>query len=387
MDIFQSEGIDLKEMAVGVATFIKQGIGYRSVKVDGEQEVVVVEIWEGAQRIRIINFYNPCDRLSKEKLENIGGNGSHKVLWCGDFNAHSTLWGSSITDYNGMIIEDMLDWGGLVCINDGSYTRVDLSRGIYSMLDLTLVSESVAGKCDWKVINQSTVGSDHFPISSTIGLDITQTVVERMPRWKFKAANWENFKELCHNRMSEFCNSREDVEVFNYKLCEVLQNTAEEVIGKKKAGNRRKAVPWWNEECSEAVRKRNKALKRVRRSFSYHDFIKYKRAQAIVRRVIRTSKRNYWREFCSKIGEDITINEVWSMIRKMGGKSRNSNMPVLVYNERLIISDSDKAEALAETFVKVHSNSNLSEEMRRYREQIMSRTLSYWRKKDHLDVR
>ncbi len=40
----------------GAATFIKQGIGYRSVKVDGEQEVVVVEIWEGAQRIRIINL-------------------------------------------------------------------------------------------------------------------------------------------------------------------------------------------------------------------------------------------------------------------------------------------------------------------------------------------
>ncbi len=267
-----------------------------------------------------------------------------------------------------MIIEDMIDWGGLVCINDGSYTRVDLSRGIYSMLDLTLVSESLAGKCDWKVINQSTVGSDHFLISSTIGLDIAQTVVERMPRWKFKAANWEKFKEICHNRMSEFCNSME----FYDKLCEVLQNTAEEVIGKKKAGNRRKAVPWWNEECSEAISKRNKALKRVRRSFSYHDFIKYKRAQAIVRRVIRTSKRNYWREFCSKIGEDITINEVWSMIRKMGGTSRNSNIPVLVYNDRLIISDSDKAEALAETFVKVHSNSNLSEK-RRYREQIMSK--------------
>ncbi len=168
---------------------------------------------------------------------------------------------SSNTDYNGMIIEDMTDWRGLVCINDGMYTRVDLSWGIYSMLDLTLVSESLAGKCDWKVINQSTVGSDHFPISSTIGLDIAQTVVERMPRWKFKAANWEKIKEICHNRMSEFCNSVEDVEVFNYKLCEVLQNTDEEVIGKKKAGNRRKAVPWWNEECSEAISKEIKHLR------------------------------------------------------------------------------------------------------------------------------
>ncbi len=50
-------------------------------------------------------------------------------------------------------------------------------------------------------------------------------------------------------------------------------------------------------------------------------------------------------------------------------------------NDRLIISDSDKAEALAETFVKVHSNSNLSEEMRRYREQIMSKNPQLLEKK------
>lgn len=45
----------------GVATFIKQGIGYKTVEVDREIEVVVVEIWEGSRCIRIINFYNPCD--------------------------------------------------------------------------------------------------------------------------------------------------------------------------------------------------------------------------------------------------------------------------------------------------------------------------------------
>jgi len=138
----------------------------------------VVEIWEGVQSIKIINFYNPCDRLSKDKLENIGGNGSHKVVWCGDFNAHSTLWRSTNTDYSGLM-ETLVR---LVCINDGRFTRVDLSQGKYSMLDLTLVSESLAGKCDWKVLNQSTVGSDHFPISSTIGLDIVQIVAEKIAK-------------------------------------------------------------------------------------------------------------------------------------------------------------------------------------------------------------
>lgn len=95
----------------GVATFIKEGIGFRKIVDNNEFEAVVVEVWERNQSIRVINFYNPCDKLTKEMMENIGGIGDFKSVWCGDFNAHSTLWGSSNTDYNEWIIEDMLDWG------------------------------------------------------------------------------------------------------------------------------------------------------------------------------------------------------------------------------------------------------------------------------------
>lgn len=60
----------------------------------------------------------------------------------------------------------------LVCINDGSYTRVNLSKCKYSVLDLTIVSENLACRCDWKVLNESTIGSDHFPVCSTIGVEL-----------------------------------------------------------------------------------------------------------------------------------------------------------------------------------------------------------------------
>lgn len=89
-----------------------------------EQEVVVVDVWEGTRSIRIRK-------------------------------------------------------GELLCINNGSYMKIDLSHGKYSMLDLTLVSEHLAGKCDWKVLKQST-------IDSTIGVEIARTVVERISRWRFK---------------------------------------------------------------------------------------------------------------------------------------------------------------------------------------------------------
>lgn len=42
-----------------VATFVKQGIGYSVVEATGEQNVVLVEIWEGTEKVRIMYYYNP----------------------------------------------------------------------------------------------------------------------------------------------------------------------------------------------------------------------------------------------------------------------------------------------------------------------------------------
>lgn len=180
----------------GVATFIKQCVGYRNVEVNGDQEVIVTEVWQGSNSIKVINFYNPCKKLNKEVLENIRGTTNQKVIWCGDFKAHNTLWGSIKTDYNGLIVEEMLDWGRLVCINNGCFKRIDVTHGCKSVLDITLVSEKLARKCEWKVSKQSSMGSDHYPIWCKIGVDIIQALVGRIPRWKFNAANWELFKEL-----------------------------------------------------------------------------------------------------------------------------------------------------------------------------------------------
>lgn len=66
-----------------------------------------------------------------------GGNG--KVIICGDFNAHSSLWGSTRTDENGRIIEEYMDEHNLVCLNDGRGTRFDVGRGTESAIDLTSV--------------------------------------------------------------------------------------------------------------------------------------------------------------------------------------------------------------------------------------------------------
>lgn len=48
-------------------------------------------------------------------MESICEVGNSKLIVCGDFNAHNTLWGSIKTDGNGSVIEEFMDDNLLVC--------------------------------------------------------------------------------------------------------------------------------------------------------------------------------------------------------------------------------------------------------------------------------
>lgn len=76
----------------GIVTFIQQGVPFREAGVKEEFKSIVVEVRTGHQSIRVINLYNPCKRLNKDLMENIGGEGNFKQVWCSDFNAHSIVF-------------------------------------------------------------------------------------------------------------------------------------------------------------------------------------------------------------------------------------------------------------------------------------------------------
>ena len=77
----------------GCVTFIKQGVPFRVLEVGVELECIVVEVWEERREVVVINFYNPCETLELERLLVVKGQDRRRVVWCGDFNAHSAMWG------------------------------------------------------------------------------------------------------------------------------------------------------------------------------------------------------------------------------------------------------------------------------------------------------
>ncbi len=70
-------------------------------------------------------------------------------------------------------------------MNDGRATRRYLALGSCSYIDLTVVSEFLTGVCTWDVWG----GSHHYVICCKIGIDVSESLEEKIGRWTFKSAN------------------------------------------------------------------------------------------------------------------------------------------------------------------------------------------------------
>lgn len=138
-----------------------------------------------------------------------------------------------------------------------------------------------------------------------------------------------------------------DVDEMNNKVTPTIIKAAESYIPKSKNSMGRKLVPWWTEECQQAVRSRNKAFRLVKRTHNMQHLIQYKKAQAIVRRTIRQAKMTNWKKICDRIGRTTPVGEVWRMIKRMGGNRREWEYPVIVTEEETAVSNGEKVESMA----------------------------------------
>ncbi len=53
------------------------------------------------------------------------------------------------------------------------------------------MSAIIAVICQWKVLDQLTIESDHYPIIITVGVEVQWDMLFEQQRWKFEKADWE----------------------------------------------------------------------------------------------------------------------------------------------------------------------------------------------------
>ncbi|KAI2645235.1 hypothetical protein H4Q32_023867 [Labeo rohita] len=367
-----------REVGRGCTTFIKEGIAYKKIYRSNNVECVSIQVLSIHEGIRIIHFYNPCKEISNTILEKVMGNIQGKIIICGDFNAHNGLWGSKNTDNNGIIIEEFTEEHLLVCLNDGKPIRMDIVKGGMSCLDLTTISAALAGKCTWSVLKDN-LGSDHWPVVCEIQSAVQKQNVSQCARWGFRQAKWEELYMLCEENFKNIKLEGNIEEKYNKVVGGIISAANQTIPLIRDNGKKKKSVPWWSEECSVAVRERNKAFWILKRFITQDTVVEYQKKRAAARRVIKIAKRKAWQEFCNTIGRETGMHVVWTIIRKMNGINNYKQIPVIEEEGKVAITNKEKTEVLAKTFAKVHSTENLSDKFLNRRQEL-SRIYEYIKK-------
>ena len=101
------------------------------------------------------------------------------------------------------------------------------------------------------------LGSDHRPIIITANTS-NYPVPERVPKWNFKKAKWDAFQDQCIKEITPdvFNDAEDKMAIFSSTLLDIAADN----IPKTSPFPKRKAKPWFDEDCQAAKKVRNKLV-------------------------------------------------------------------------------------------------------------------------------
>ena len=90
-------------------------------------------------------------------------------------------------------------------------------------------------------------------------------------------------------------------------------------VPKSRQNFKTKPVPYWTKECEEAVKTRNRAEKKMRKTKDLNDCISYREMKAKTQKLIRQTQRNFWESYCGSLTNYSNLSSVWKMSKRMSG--------------------------------------------------------------------
>lgn len=219
------------------------------------------------------------------------------LILCCDANAQHTVWGSSKCNARGDKLFDFILTSNLNIHNVGNKPTFVTARR-QEVIDLTLsntrLSESISA---WKVLKEDSL-SDHRYIEFRSDQEIIPSKIIRNPR----KTNWALFRQELDTRIvaPARVRSRHSTEALVLNLNSAIDASFERSCPAKKNLNRR-PVPWWNESLNETRRDARKLLNRSLKTNLDSDWLLYRAKQKEYKNLIRKSKSDSYKDFCSSI--------------------------------------------------------------------------------------
>jgi len=228
---------------------------------------------------------------------------SAQTFILGDLNAQNNIWGSTINNPSGISLGRFLLESFFYFLNDGKGTRVSASGNYKSVPDLSLTNARTL-KVEWG-LDEDPRGSDHLSIIIRIFTrryghqKIKDTQCTRT-RQKLLLGNFDikNFPVVLQRRFKASPVNLEDNDLLMHWYNLTIESILSGAIfldgkgGKKYAvnnsvitvrSNKLKSFkkhshnPWWDDDCSESIKKRKLSYKRFIQNPSRTNLLDYKR--------------------------------------------------------------------------------------------------------------
>ncbi|GBO29721.1 putative RNA-directed DNA polymerase from transposon X-element, partial [Araneus ventricosus] len=300
-------------------------------------------------------YLPPHDVVSQQDLETLVDQLPTPFILLGDFNGHSTLWGSDVTNSRGRQIERLISNNCLCLLNNDEKTYFHEPTRIFHSLDLAICSPTLLPLLHFTV-GSDLCNSDHFPI--IVSYADSGGAIQYPPRYLFQRADWGSFMQLAD--ITESMVSTADITEAVQNVVDCLSNAAENTIPKCSPRLRKFRRPWWNEACRDSRREEKRLWNIFRRYPTTENHVAFKRAKALARRIRRRSQRESWINFVSSITSSTSSKQLWKRVKAANGIYHEFSIPVLNTGNVTHSDPLDIANALGHAFAQVSATDSYS---------------------------
>lgn len=264
-----------------------------------------------------------------------------QIIIGGDFNTRHVTWNNRRNNHNGITLRK--------CINKHPIHILFLDSPTYlqgkstSMIDFFLTNLTVSSKC----ITKNDLSSMDLPVILDIDSTNPISLIKR-----FSTTDWAKYKQQCNtyninNNIHTTKGNDSEIAKLNSKIISAFRQATDYSFHSSRS------LPYIP-EIHALTKKRNLARRKYQRTNNpYFKLLRNILSQQI-HKIINQTKIDEWNTKLSKL--NLQDNSLWNQYKILTRK-KTSIPPLESSNNNIFHGDTNRADLLADTFSKIHTDS------------------------------
>lgn len=341
----------------GVLLAVKENIKSKEIfnQTIDNNEIVAIEIeTKSFGNILIASMYvPPTANIASEVFRDLHQINNDCIVM-GDLNAALEEMGSRKTNKKGKQLEDIINEGFLIGIDDNSTT---FERNQYEeKLDWILASQPLFSFItNFEVQPSFGLSSGHKPIIFSLPIEAESKPPSPRLTFNFKAANWSKFRTNLDKHLKCWPNVQssnlDNIEEYSIFITNSLVKATNKSIPINK---HRTATFTVSEATKRLIKLKHQSYRRWKKTVEQEDKQRYYNYKLLLTNSLRNDRRSYLKQLMSSLCQKrMYSDDVWLTVRKFHNKRiKQTYSGVMNYNNKTATTNVEKANLFAEYFEK-----------------------------------